>query len=69
MTGTTIGAATPRWARGGGSGSPNVKGLRVPSARSVCVGSVSVPWDVWTYWVEGYLSKVHVYLPQLTAFI
>ena len=32
-------------------------------------GSVSVPWDVWTYWVEGYLSKVHGYLPQHIAFI
>ena len=71
VTGTTIGAATPCWARGGGTGSPDIKAFRVPICKG-CVcggGSVSVSWDVWTYWVEGYLFKVHLYLPQHIAFI
>ena len=57
VTVTTTGAATPCWARRRGMGSPDIKALRVPICKGVCVvgggGSVSVPWDVWTYWAES----------------
>ena len=56
---------------GRGNGQPRHQGIQSSHLQGVCVwgGSVSVSWDVWTYWVEGYLFKVHLYLPQHIAFI
>ena len=43
VTGTTIGAATPCWARGGGTGSPDIKAFRVPICKGcVCGGGQSL---------------------------
>ena len=68
MTVTTIGAATPCWARRRGMGSPDIKALRVPICKGVCVvGGEGQSLYLGMCGRTG--MKVHLYLPQHIAFI